>query len=295
MKKRGIAFLLALAVAFGASFAFWPSDGSRRESTDATADEWMGYFLALAEEGGVYRQYDGKYRATPTADGGYDFGIPGSACFLTVTEITPDEPEYEPGSRYNYSIGSALGDGIRSSGMHITSDDSGDTRSTRYEIEATMSFDEGRELPVFTVLEVYRTSGGEYYAEAAEIGQTFSGGSSGFGSTHSVRSGGETRTVAVSLSAECRMAVGRAAFIWLDEEKTVLAREAYEADTLPDTLTAPTGAALLIVSGEARGDSGEKHTVRAVYGAGEEMAELYVPGMTDGLAARRVMWLDWGA
>lgn len=286
MKKRGIAFLLALAVVFGASFALWPSDGGGRESTDATADEWMGYFLALFEENGVYRQYDGKYWAAPTADGGYDFGIPGSACFLTVTEITPDEPEYEPNSAFNYSIGSALGDGIRSSGMHITSDDSGDTRSTRYEIEATMSFDEGRELPLFTVLEVYRTSGGEYYAEAAEIGQAFSGSSSGFGSAHITSIDGETRTVAVSLAVECRPTTERATLIWLDDEKNVLAREAYEADALPETLTAPTGAALLIVSGDAR-------TVRAVYGANEETAEIYIPGMTDGLAERRTIWLAW--
>lgn len=290
MKKRELLFLLVPVLVFAVSFALWSPGSAARESFDAAGDEWVGYFLALFDEDGVYLKYDGKYVAAPTEDGGYDFGIPGSACFLTITEITPGEPEYEPESEFNYSIGSALGGGISSSGMHVYTDDNG---TSRYELEATMTFADAWETPLFTVLDVYRTGEGEYYAERAESAWMFHSTSSAFADTHSVSCGGKTRGIRVSLSPERRPAVERAAFIWLDGEKHVLARAEYEASSLPETLCAPEGAALLIVRGEARYDGEELRTVRTVYGADEEMAEIYVPDATEGLAARKTVWLSW--
>lgn len=292
MKRRILAFALALAAVFAVSMALWAPGEAAQESAAPAADEWVGYFLAR-EEAGSFRQYEGKYWAEETTDGGYDFGIPGSACFLSITEITPDDAWYEPGSPFNCSADSTLGEGISSSGIHVYLDDEG----TRYEIEAAMTFADAWEAPVFTALNVYRTGSGEYYAEAAEVNWAFSGSSSGLAGTHSANIGGKTRTIHVSLAPEQHAAAERAAFLWLDGEKNVIARAEYETGALPGTVTAPEGAALLVLCREevhrAAQNEYAVQTARSVYGPQDSSAEIYAPGGSEGLAERVTVLLEW--
>lgn len=290
MKQRILAFAAALAVVFAAAAALWSPEKTAQESADAGADEWVGYFLAPFQDGngGEYHHYEGKYWASRSADGDYDFGIPGSACFVMVTEITPDDPAYEPNSHFNFSIDSAQGDGITSGGMHVSLDDEG----ARYEIEGTFSFSEAQSAPLYTALDVYRTSGGEYYAEEGASGRAFSDSSAGITAERSVSIGGETRTISVSLSFESRPALVRAAFTWLDAEKGVLLREEYEADALPSELTPPECAALLLVTQTQQTRDGAC-TARALLSPEEEILSLYPAAEQEGLLRAAFLPIRW--
>lgn len=295
MKQRIIAFALALAVVFAASFALWSPERLTQaalESADSVADEWVGFFLVPFQdaENGADHHYDGKYWAVKTADGGYDFGIAGSACFVTVTEITPDAPSYEPNSRFNFSIGSALGESISSGGMNIHVN--GDDNEARYEITGTLAFADAKSVPTFLALDVYRTSSGEYYAEEAELSRAFGGNLPSITCTRSASSGGETRTISVSLSFEIRPTLVRAAFTWLDAEKTALSREEYAADALPSELTPPSGAALLLVTQTQQTRDGLR-TARTLLSPEDELLSLYPAAEQDGLLRVTILPIRW--
>lgn len=293
MKKRSIAFLLSLVLVFAASLAIWSPERlaqTARENANADSDEWVGYFLARSEIDGVYQQYRGKkYWGTRTEDGSWDFGIPGSACFISLTEISPQEPEYEENSAFNFAVAGERGEGVTSGGMNIRSGDDGE----RYEIEATMTFAEVQETSLFAALDVYRTGNGEYYIEAGTFSHALGANSAGSVTcTRSVNIGGRTRTISVSLSAERRPAVARAAFIWLDGEKTVLAREEFSSGALPGEVKAPEGAALLILAEEQLTSDGTV-TVRTAFTKEDMSAALYVAAESEGLLNARYVSLSW--
>ena len=98
--KRLIAFALALAVVFGVSFALYKPERIEAAARETMEDEWVGYFFAL-------EPFDGRRYATETGDD-YDFGVPGVPVFVTITAFEPDDPDYEEGSEFNYSVGAAV-------------------------------------------------------------------------------------------------------------------------------------------------------------------------------------------
>lgn len=120
--KRLIAFALALAVVFGVSFALYKPERIEAAAQETMDDEWVGYFFAL-------EPFDGRRYATENGDD-YDFGVPGVPVFVTITAFEPDDPDYEEGSEFNYSVGAAVSDEVVGSGMHIKVDDNGSSYET---------------------------------------------------------------------------------------------------------------------------------------------------------------------
>ena len=124
--KRLIAFALALAVVFGVSFALYKPERIEAAARETMEDEWVGYFFAL-------EPFDGRRYATENGDD-YDFGVPGVPVFVTITAFEPDDPDYEEGSEFNYSVGAAVSDEAVGSGMRVNVDDNGSSYETGGEI-----------------------------------------------------------------------------------------------------------------------------------------------------------------
>lgn len=275
--KRIIAFALALAVVFGASLALY-----RPELEDAAqetaADEWVGYFFAL-------EPFDGKVYATETGDD-YDFGVPGVPVFVTITPFKPGEPDYEEDSEFNYAVGAAVSDEVVGSGMHIKVDDNGSS----YETGGEICYASGEWEPVKQCF-VYRTSDGKYYAEWDHTGIGAHVGVSREESVEwKVNGRTERRSIKVNVSFAEHTAAESVEFVWMGSDKNVLSRAAYAADALPETLTAPDGASMLVVTQT----SADGTSARSLCTQDDLFARAYVPSTLSGLLRVVDVSLDWG-
>lgn len=284
--KRLIAFALALAVVFGASLALY-----RPELEDAAqetaADEWVGYFFAL-------EPFDGKVYATETGDD-YDFGVP---VFVTITAFKPGEPDYEEDSEFNYAVGAAVSDEVVGSGMNIKVGDNGSS----YETGGEIVLDAQKRVELYECY-VYRTPAGDYYAECVlynGMKSAYCGPGFGLKQTRTIsaeRSGdwsvsGKTQShsIKVSVSFVERTAAERLVFAWLRGDKSILSREEYGADALPETLTAPDGAEMLVVTQT----SADGTSARSLCTQDDLFARAYVPSTLSGLLRVVDIPLDWG-
>ena len=276
--KRLIAFALTLAVVFGVSFALYKPERIEAAAQETMDDEWVGYFFAL-------EHFDGRRYATETGDD-YDFGVPGVPVFLTITEIRPGEPGYEEGSEFNCVIGAVVGEGADSHGMSVSGSDDGET----YEIGGDICYASG-DWKIVNQCSVYRTSDGKYYAEEDHTGMGPNVGVSREESTE-WRVNGRTkrRTVKVSVKAIEHGAAETAIFTWLDGDKNALSREEYTADAIPGALTAPEGAAMLVVTQENTNDT----VTRTLCTAEDAFTTVYVPSVLSGLLHVADVALDWG-
>ena len=276
--KRIIAFALALAVVFGVSFALYKPERIEAAARETMDDEWVGYFFAL-------EPFDGKRYATKIGDD-YDFGVPGVPVFVTITPFKPGEPDYEEGSEFNYSVGAAVSDEVVGSGMHIKVDDNGSS----YETGGEIFYASGEWKPV-KQCSVYRTSDGKYYAEWDRTGMGPRVGVSREESVEwKVNGRTERRSIKVSVSFVERTAAESVDFVWMDSDKNVLSRAAYAADTLPETLTAPDGASMLVVTQT----SADGTSARSLCTQDDLFARAYVPSMLSGLLRVVDVSLDWG-
>ena len=275
--KRLIAFALALAVVFGASLALY-----RPELEDAAqetaADEWVGYFFAL-------EPFDEKRYATVTGND-YDFGVPGVPVFVSITAFKPGEPDYEEDSEFNYAVGAAVSDEVVGSGMNIKVGDNGSS----YETGGEICYASGEWEPVKQCF-VYRTSDGKYYAE---WDHTSIGAHVGVSREESVewKVNGRTerRSIKVNVSFAEHTAAESVDFVWMDSDKNVLSRAAYAADALPETLPAPDGASMLVVTQT----SADGTSARTLCTQDDLFARAYVPSMLSGLLRVVDVSLDWG-
>ena len=287
--KRLIAFALALAVVFGASLALYrpePEDAAQ----ETAADEWVGYFFAL-------EPFDGKVYATENGDD-YDFGVPGVPVFVTITAFKPGEPGYSENEAYNYSVGQAVSSEVDGGGMRVYVDDDGD----RYEIGGDIILDAQKRVELYECY-VYRTPAGDYYAECVlynGMKSAYCGPGFGLKQTRTIsaeRSGdwsvsGKTQShsIKVSVSFVERTAAERLVFAWLRGDKSILSREEYGADALPETLTAPDGASMLVVTQT----SADGTSARSLCTQDDLFARAYVPSMLSGLLRVVDVSLDWG-
>ena len=276
--KRLIAFALALAVVFGVSFALYKPERIEAAARETMEDEWVGYFFAL-------EPFDGRRYATETGDD-YDFGVPGVPVFVTITAFEPDDPDYEEGSEFNYSVGAAVSDEVVGSGMHIKVDDNGSS----YETNGEIFYASGEWEPV-KQCSVYRTSDGKYYAEWDHTGMGAHVGVSREESVEwKVNGRTERRSIKVSVSFAEHAAAESVAFVWMDDDKNALLREEYTADTLPEALTAPEGASMLVVTQT----SADGTSARSLCAQDDLFARAYVPSMLSGLLRVVDVSLDWG-
>lgn len=288
--KRLIAFALALAVVFGVSFALYKPERIEAAARETMEDEWVGYFFAL-------EPFDGKVYATETADD-YDFGVPGVPVFVTITPFEPGEPDYEEDSEFNYSVGAAVSDEAVGSGMRVNVDDNGSS----YETGGEIVLDAQKRVELYECY-VYRTPAGDYYAECVlynGMKSAYCGPGFGLKQTRTIsaeRSGdwsvsGKTQShsIKVSVSFVERTAAERLVFAWMDSEKNVLSRAAYAADALPETLTAPEHAALLVTAMQ----SVDGTTERTLCTQDDLFARAYVPSTLSGLLRVVDVSLDWG-
>lgn len=276
--KRIIAFALALAVVFGMSFALYKPERIEATARETMDDEWVGYFFAL-------EPFDGKVYATETGDD-YDFGVPGVPVFVTITAFEPDDPDYEEGSEFNNSVGAAVSDEVVGSGMHIKVDDNGSS----YETNGEIFYASGEWKPV-KQCSVYRTSDGKYYAEWDHTGMGAHVGVSREESVEwKVNGRTERRSIKVSVTFEERTAAERLVFVWLRGDKSILSREEYGADALPETLTAPDGAEILVVTQT----SADGTSTRSLCTQDDLFARAYVPSTLSGLLRVVDVSLDWG-
>lgn len=276
--KRIIAFALALAVVFGMSFALYKPERIEAAARETMEDEWVGYFFAL-------EPFDGRRYATETGDD-YDFGVPGVPVFVTITAFEPDDPDYEEGSEFNYSVGAAVSDEVVGSGMHIKVDDNGSS----YETGGEIFYASGEWKPV-KQCSVYRTSDGKYYAEWDHTGMGAHVGVSREESVEwKVNGRTERRSIKVSVTFEERTAAERLVFVWLRGDKSILSREEYGADALPETLTAPDGASMLVVTQT----SADGTSARSLCTAEDMSTVVYTPSTLSGLLRAAYVTLDWG-
>lgn len=182
--------------------------------------------------------------------------MPGVPVFVTITAFEPDDPDYEEGSEFNYSVGAAVSDEVVGSGMHIKVDDNGSS----YETGGEIVLDAQKRVELYECY-VYRTPAGDYYAECVlynGMKSAYCGPGFGLKQTRTIsaeRSGdwsvsGKTQShsIKVSVSFVERTAAERLVFAWLREDKSILSRKEYAADALPETLTAPDGASMLVVT-----------------------------------------------
>ena len=276
--KRLIAFALALAVVFSVSFALYKPERIEAAAQETMDDEWVGYFFAL-------EPFDGRRYATETGDD-YDFGVPGVPVFVTITAFEPDDPDHEEGAEFNNSVGAAVSDEVVGSGMHIKVDDNGSS----YETGGEIFYASGEWKPV-KQCSVYRTSEGKYYAEWDHTGMGAHVGVSREESVEwKVNGRTERRSIKVSVTFEERTAAERLVFAWLRGDKSILSREEYGADALPETLTAPDGASMLVVTQT----SADGTSARSLCAQDDLFARAYVPSMLSGLLRVVDVSLDWG-
>ena len=288
--KRLIAFVLALAVVFGVSFALYKPERIGENTAQQTDDVWVGYFFTP-------KDFDGKAYATKT-DGGYDFGVPGVPVFVTITPFEPGEPGYEEGSEFNYSVGEAVSDEVVGSGMRIKVDDNGSS----YETSGEIALDAQKRVELYECY-VYRTPAGDYYAECVLYnGMKSAYCGPGFGlkqtrtisaersSDWSVSGKAQSRSIKVSVSFAAHAAAESVDFVWMDSDKNVLSRAEYAADDLPETLTAPECAAILVVTLH----NADGRTVRTLCTQDDMLARAYVPSALSGLLRVVDVSLDWG-
>ena len=270
--KRLIAFALALAVVFGVSFALYKPERIEAAARETMEDEWVGYFFAL-------EPFDGRRYATETGDD-YDFGVPGVPVFVTITAFEPDDPDYEEGSEFNYS------DEAVGSGMRVNVDDNGSS----YETSGEICYASGEWKPV-KQCSVYRTSDGKYYAEWDRTGMGPRVGVSREESVEwKVNGRTERRSIKVSITFEEHTAAESVEFVWMDSDKNVLSRAEYAADALPETLTAPDGASMLVVTQT----SADGTSARSLCTQDDLFARAYVPSTLSGLLRVVDVSLDWG-
>ena len=288
--KRIIAFALALAVVFGVSFALYKPERIEAAARETMEDEWVGYFFAL-------EPFDGKVYATENADD-YDFGVPGVPVFVSITAFSPDDPYYEEDSAFNYSIGMAASEEVERSGVYVFGDDNGD----RYETGGEIVLDAQKRVELYECY-VYRTPAGDYYAECVlynGMKSAYCGPGFGLKQTRTIsaeRSGdwsvsGKTQShsIKVSVSFVERTAAERLVFAWLRGDKSILSREEYGADALPETLAAPDGAEILVVTQT----SADGTSARSLCTQDDLFARAYVPSMLSGLLRVVDVSLDWG-
>lgn len=276
--KRIIAFALALAVVFGVSFALYKPERIEAAARETMEDEWVGYFFAL-------EPFDGRRYATETGDD-YDFGVPGVPVFVTITPFKPGEPDYEEDSEFNYAVGAAVSDEVVGSGMRVNVDDNGSS----YETGGEIFYASGEWKPV-KQCSVYRTSDGKYYAEWDHTGIGAHVGVSREESVEwKVNGRTERRSIKVNVSFAEHTAAESVDFVWMDSDKNVLSRAAYAADTLPETLTAPDGASMLVVTQT----SADGTSARSLCTQDDLFARAYVPSTLSGLLRIVDVSLDWG-
>ena len=288
--KRIIAFALALAVVFGVSFALYKPERIEAAARETMEDEWVGYFFAL-------EPFDGKVYATETADD-YDFGVPGVPVFVSITAFSPDDPYYEEDSAFNYSIGMAASEEVERSGLYVFGDDNGD----RYETGGEIVLDAQKRVELYECY-VYRTPAGDYYAECVlynGMKSAYCGPGFGLKQTRTIsaeRSGDwsvsdktQSHSIKVSVSFVERTAAERLVFAWLRGDKSILSREEYGADALPETLAAPDGAEILVVTQT----SADGTSARSLCTQDDLFARAYVPSMLSGLLRVVDVSLDWG-
>lgn len=277
--KRLIAFALALAVVFGVSFALYKPERIEAAAQETMDDEWVGYFFAL-------EPFDGRRYATETGDD-YDFGVPGVPVFVSITAFSPDDPDYEEDSAFNYSIGMAASEEVERSGLHVFDDDNGD----RYETGGSILLDAQCSTELYAC-DVFRTADGRYYAVCTGEGYCGDGFGLSRSETHSWTLNGkkQSRTVSVSASLEAHTAAESVDFVWMDSDKNVLARAAYAADALPETLTAPDGESMLVVTQT----SADGTSARSLCTAEDMSTVVYTPSTLSGLLRAAYVTLDWG-
>lgn len=288
--KRLIAFALALAVVFGVSFALYKPERIEAAARETMEDEWVGYFFAL-------EPFDGRRYATETGDD-YDFGVPGVPVFVSITAFSPDDPYYEEDSAFNYSIGMAASEEVERSGLHVFGDDNGD----RYETGGEIVLDAQKRVELYECY-VYRTPAGDYYSECVlynGMKSAYCGPGFGLKQTRTIsaersgdwRANGKTQShsIKVSVSFVERTAAERLVFAWLREDKSILSRKEYAADALPETLTAPDGASMLVVTQT----SADGTSARSLCTQDDLFARAYVPSMLSGLLRVVDVSLDWG-
>ena len=288
--KRLIAFALALAVVFGVSFALYKPERIEAAAQETMDDEWVGYFFAL-------EPFDGRRYATENGDD-YGFGVPGVPVFVTITAFEPDDPDYEEGSEFNYSVGAAVSDEVVGSGMHIKVDDNGSS----YETGGEIALDALGQVELYECY-VYHTSAGDYYAECTQANGTnvrYRTPSANLNQTRTIsterssdwRANGKTksRSIKVSVSFAAHTAAESVDFVWMDDDKNVLLREEYTADTLPEALTAPDGASMLVVTQT----SADGTSARSLCTQDDMFSKTYVPSTLSGLLRVVDVSLDWG-
>lgn len=277
--KRLIAFALALAVVFGVSFALYKPERIEAAAQETMDDEWVGYFFAL-------EPFDGRRYATENGDD-YDFGVPGVPVFVSITAFSPDDPDYEEDSAFNYSIGMAASEEVERSGLHVFGDDNGD----RYETGGSILLDAQCSTELYAC-DVFRTADGRYYAVCTGEGYCGDGFGLSRSETHSWTLNGkkQSRTVSVSVSFAARTATESVEFVWMDSDKNVLSRASYAADALPETLTAPDGAEILVVTQT----SADGTSTRSLCTQDDLFARAYVPSTLSGLLRVVDVSLDWG-
>ena len=278
------------AVMFGVSFALYKPERIEAAARETMEDEWVGYFFAL-------EPFDGKVYATENGDD-YDFGVPGVPMFVTITDILPGEPGYVENDDFNHVIGAAVGDEAVGSGMHIKVDDNGSS----YETDGEIALDALGQAELYECY-VYRTPAGDYYAECVlynGMKSAYCGPGFGLKQTRTIsaeRSGdwsvsGKTQShsIKVSVSFVERTAAERLVFAWLRGDKSILSREEYGADELPETLTAPDGAEILVVTQT----SADGTSARSLCTQDDLFARAYVPSTLSGLLRIVDVSLDWG-
>ena len=288
--KRPIAFALALALVFGVSFALYKPERIEAAAQETMDDEWVGYFFAL-------EPFDGRRYATETGDD-YDFGVPGVPVFVTITAFEPDDPDYEEGSEFNYSVGAAVSDEVVGSGMRVNVDDNGSS----YETSGEIALDALGRAELYECY-VYRTPAGDYYAECTQdnganvryrtpstnLNQTRTI-STERSSDWSVNGKAQSRSIKVSVSFAAHTAAESVEFVWMDSDKNVLSCAEYAADALPETLAAPEHAALLVTAMQ----SVDGTTERSLCIQDDLFARAYVPSTLSGLLRVVDVSLDWG-
>lgn len=206
--------------------------------------------------------------------------------FVTITAFKPGEPDYEEGSEFNYAVGAAVSDEVVGSGMHIKVDDNGSS----YETGGEIFYASGEWKPV-KQCSVYRTSDGKYYAEWDHTGIGAHVGVSREESVEwKVNGRTERRSIKVSVSFVEHTAAESVEFVWMDSDKNVLSRAEYAADALPETLTAPEHAALLVTAMQ----SVDGTTERTLCTQDDLFARAYVPSTLSGLLRVVDVSLDWG-
>lgn len=289
--KRPIAFALALALVFGASFALYEPDSIKDAAQEAAEDEWVGYFFAL-------EPFDGRRYATENG-GDYGFGVPGVPVFVTITPFKPGEPGYTEGSEFNYSVGAAVSDEVVGSGMNINVGDNG---GSRYETGGEIVLDAQKRVELYECY-VYRTPAGDYYAECVlynGMKSAYCGPGFGLKQTRTISAerpgdwsvSGKTQShsIKVSVSFVEHTAAERLVFVWLRGDKSILSREEYAAGALPETLAAPDGAEILVVTQT----SADGTSARTLCTQDDLFTRAYIPSTLSGLLRVVDVSLDWG-